>query len=125
MIKGRGRERKGRKGKGGMGWRETPQNKSWLRPCIFHFTRALLGLHVVELHIINNVCSTELPLCGHFKSVHFYLLSAGPFRFIDIYGADRIVAKLQEFQSVYGEMFTPCQLLIDHAKNPSLKFHTK
>lgn len=50
---------------------------------------------------------------------------AGPFRFVDIYGADRLVKKLQEFQSIYGEMFTPCQLLLDHAKDPTLKFHTK
>jgi len=49
----------------------------------------------------------------------------GPFRFVDIYGADRLVAKLQEFEAVYGEMFKPCQLLVDHAKNPQLKFHTK
>jgi enoyl-CoA hydratase/long-chain 3-hydroxyacyl-CoA dehydrogenase len=49
----------------------------------------------------------------------------GPFRFVDIYGADRLVAKLQEFESIYGEYFRPCQLLVDHAKNPTLKFHSK
>lgn len=50
---------------------------------------------------------------------------SGPFRFVDIYGADKLVAKLQEFQGVYGDMFAPCQLLIDHAKDPSRRFHTK
>jgi len=53
------------------------------------------------------------------------MYSPGPFRFVDIYGADRLVAKLQEFETIYGEMFKPCQLLVDHAKNPQLKFHTK
>jgi len=49
----------------------------------------------------------------------------GPFRFVDIYGADRLVGKMLELQAVYGEAFTPCQLLLDHAKNADLKFHAK
>lgn len=49
----------------------------------------------------------------------------GPFRFVDIYGADRLVAKMQEYQKVYGDVFSPCQLLLDHAKDTSRKFHTK
>jgi len=47
----------------------------------------------------------------------------GPFRYADIYGADKIVAKMREFEQVYGERFTPCQMLIDHANDPSKKFH--
>jgi len=42
-----------------------------------------------------------------------------------MYGADRLVAKMQEFQQVYGDVFSPCQMLMDHAKDPSRKFHTK
>jgi len=49
----------------------------------------------------------------------------GPFRFTDSYGADRLVAKMQQLQGVYGDMFAPCQLLLDHAKDPSKKFHVK
>lgn len=47
----------------------------------------------------------------------------GPFRYVDLYGADKIVAKMQEFQAAYGEPFAPCQLLLDHAKDTSKKFH--
>lgn len=47
----------------------------------------------------------------------------GPFRFVDMFGADKLVEKMRRFEEVYGNQFTPCQLLLDHAKNSSLKFH--
>ncbi|XP_056419643.1 trifunctional enzyme subunit alpha, mitochondrial [Hyla sarda] len=47
----------------------------------------------------------------------------GPFRYTDAYGAKRIVEKMRKFEDVYGSHFTPCQLLLDHAKDPSKKFH--
>jgi len=50
---------------------------------------------------------------------------AGPFRYTDIVGADTLVRQMEEFQSVYGQSFTPCQLLLDHAKDSSKRFHTK
>ncbi|NWT76927.1 ECHA enzyme, partial [Prunella himalayana] len=47
----------------------------------------------------------------------------GPFRFADSYGARQLVDKLRKYEAVYGSQFTPCQLLLDHANNPSKKFH--
>ncbi|XP_059516359.1 trifunctional enzyme subunit alpha, mitochondrial [Myotis daubentonii] len=39
----------------------------------------------------------------------------GPFRFVDLYGAQKIVDRLKRYEAAYGKQFTPCQLLIDQA----------
>jgi len=50
----------------------------------------------------------------------------GPFRFVDRYGAGNLVKLMEKFQRTIGEpQFQPCQLLLDHAKDSSRKFHTK
>lgn len=50
----------------------------------------------------------------------------GPFRYVDTYGAENLVAKMHKFQEEVGEaQFAPCQLLLDHAKDPSKKFHKR
>uniref|UniRef100_A0AAQ5Y627 Trifunctional enzyme subunit alpha, mitochondrial n=1 Tax=Amphiprion ocellaris TaxID=80972 RepID=A0AAQ5Y627_AMPOC len=47
----------------------------------------------------------------------------GPFRFIDTFGAERLVSTMRRYEDVYGNQFTPCQLLLDHAKDHSRKFY--
>uniref|UniRef100_A0A2I4CL94 Trifunctional enzyme subunit alpha, mitochondrial n=1 Tax=Austrofundulus limnaeus TaxID=52670 RepID=A0A2I4CL94_AUSLI len=47
----------------------------------------------------------------------------GPFRYVDTFGADKLVEKMRQFEAVYGNQFTPCQLLLDHAGDSSKKFH--
>uniref|UniRef100_A0A6J0VAI3 enoyl-CoA hydratase n=1 Tax=Pogona vitticeps TaxID=103695 RepID=A0A6J0VAI3_9SAUR len=47
----------------------------------------------------------------------------GPFRYADFYGAQRLVDRMRKYESAYGSQFTPCPLLLDHAKDSSKKFH--
>jgi enoyl-CoA hydratase/long-chain 3-hydroxyacyl-CoA dehydrogenase len=49
--------------------------------------------------------------------------TGGPFRWVDVYGASNLANKMLEFEKDYGEPFRPCDLLLDHAKNPEKKFH--
>ncbi|XP_043264541.1 trifunctional enzyme subunit alpha, mitochondrial [Colletes gigas] len=49
--------------------------------------------------------------------------TGGPFRWVDHYGAGKLVNKMEEYQSNYGDAFKPCQMLYDFASDPSKKFH--
>lgn len=47
----------------------------------------------------------------------------GPFRFVDLFGAEKLVSSMSRYADAYSEeQFQPAQILIDHAKN-SKKFH--
>lgn len=49
----------------------------------------------------------------------------GPFRFVDLYGADNLVKKMEKYGNIYSNVqFQPCQLLLDHAKTGK-KFYSK
>jgi enoyl-CoA hydratase/long-chain 3-hydroxyacyl-CoA dehydrogenase len=50
-------------------------------------------------------------------------MKGGPFKFVDAYGADRVVEKMKHYQQVYGSSFEPCDLLKEHAKDKSKKFY--
>lgn len=49
--------------------------------------------------------------------------TGGPFRWVDQFGAGRLVAKMDNYQKLYGTPFKPAQTLVDMAKDPSKKFY--
>lgn len=49
--------------------------------------------------------------------------TGGPFRWVDSYGAHRLVKKMEEFQGHYGLAFKPCQTLYDMASDSTKRFH--
>ncbi|XP_055386187.1 trifunctional enzyme subunit alpha, mitochondrial [Condylostylus longicornis] len=49
--------------------------------------------------------------------------SGGPFRWVDQYGAAKLVDKMNSYADLYGAPFKAAQTLVDMAKDPSKKFH--
>lgn len=49
--------------------------------------------------------------------------TGGPFRWLDSFGCDKFVSHMEKFAALYGDPFKPCQLILDHAKDSSKKFH--
>lgn len=50
----------------------------------------------------------------------------GPFRYLDAYGADKFVARMERLhETIGGERFVPCQMMLDYAKDPTKKFHKR
>ena len=47
----------------------------------------------------------------------------GPFRFLDSFGANNLLAKINHFREVYGDHFDAAPMLVDFAKDSSKRFH--
>lgn len=68
------------------------------------------------------------PLEGDIGAVFglgFPPFTGGPFRWVDQYGASRLVSKMETYFSLYGAPFKPAQTLVDMAKDSSKKFYPR
>lgn len=54
---------------------------------------------------------------------HYLFSTFFSHRWVDQYGADKLVKKMEEYQGLYGAPFKPAQTLVDMAKDSSKKFH--
>lgn len=70
--------------------------------------------------IINSPVEGDI---GAVFGLGFPPMKGGPFKFIDAYGADKILDKMNKFRDIYGIQFEACDLLRDHAKDSSKKFY--
>ncbi|OON14584.1 hypothetical protein X801_09622 [Opisthorchis viverrini] len=71
----------------------------------------------------SSIYPDDLQPRGSMKEANSFALYAGPFRYLDIHGAAGLVKRMEDYRKLYGDHFAPCELLMQHAKDPSKKFH--
>jgi len=79
------------------------------------------SIHCLQDGILANAVDGDM---GAVFGLGFPPFLGGPFRFVDTYGAQKLVSKMQQYSDRYGQHFKPADLLVDNAKS-NKKFHNK
>jgi len=77
------------------------------------------SIYCLQEKILDNPVDGDI---GAVFGLGFPPFHGGPFRFVDTYGAQNLVSKLEEFTTRFGPRFKPCPLLVEKAKT-NQKFH--
>ena len=59
---------------------------------------------------------------GAVLGLGFPPMRGGPFRYTDTVGASHVVTTLERLAAAHGKRFTPCELLVEHARKGT-SFH--
>ena len=52
---------------------------------------------------------------GAIFGIGFRPFTGGPFRYLDQVGSDYVVKELERLKKLYGDRFSPCNLLLDYS----------
>nr|CAD7395576.1 unnamed protein product [Timema cristinae] len=74
----------------------------------------------LQLRLVSRFLEGDI---GAVFGLGFPPFTGGPFRWVDVYGARRLVNKMESYYGAYGKPFKPCDLLMNHANESCKKFY--
>ncbi len=83
------------------------------------FSQSLEAIRAMEDGVIEHVADGNI---GSIMGIGFPAQTGGVFQFINAYGVKHFIARAEELAELYGEVFTPPQLLKEYAQQDKMFF---